>query len=141
MMARLRPGVSLAQAQTALGPVFHQWVDSTAANDRERVVLPELLVREGATGLNTLRRQYSKPLYVLLAMAGLVLSTTCAKLTNLLLAIAAASRREMAVRLSVGAGRFRVIRQLLTESALLASICGAVGVAFAIWGIRFLTLL
>ena len=55
MMARLRPGVSLTQAQAALGPMFHQWV-ATTANDRERAALPELLVREGAAGLNTLRR-------------------------------------------------------------------------------------
>ena len=61
MMARLRPGVSLTQAQAALGPVFHQWVASTA-NERERATLPELLIQEGAAGLNTLRRQYSKPL-------------------------------------------------------------------------------
>jgi len=141
IMARLRSGVSLAQARATLATPFHQWVGSTATNDKERANLPELLVSEGAGGLDTLRRQYSKPLYFLLTLVGLILAIACANIANLLLARAAARRREIALRLSVGAGRLRVIRQLLTESVVLASLGGFLGVLFAIWSIRFLTLL
>ena len=141
MMGRLRPGVSMAQAQAALAPRFHQWVATTATTDGERAKLPALILNPGAAGLGSLRRKYSKPLYVLLMMAGLILAITCANITNLLLARAAARRREMAVRLSLGAGRFRVVRQLLTESVMLASLGGALGVLFAIWGMRSLTFL
>ncbi len=141
VMGRLRPGVGIAQAQAALAPAFAQWVAGTAANDRERENLPTLVVKEGAAGLDTLRRRYSQPLYVLLTLVGLILALACTNVANLLLARASARRREMALRMSVGAGRLRIVRQLLTESVLLASLGGALGVVFAVWGMRVLTVL
>jgi macrolide transport system ATP-binding/permease protein len=139
-MARLRPGVTAAQAQAALAPVFSAW-KATTDTRRPKADLPTLVVKESAGGLDGLQRTYSKPLYLLLALVGLILAIACANIANLLLARSAARAREMAVRLSMGAGRLRVIRQLLTESLLLSGIGGALGVAFAIWGIRFVTLL
>ncbi|MFL6354163.1 MAG: ABC transporter permease, partial [Bryobacteraceae bacterium] len=139
IMGRLRPGVSRAQAQAALAPLFQQWVASTAGNDRERSNLPALVVNEGTGGLDTLRRQYSKPLYVLMTLVGLILVLACVNVANLLLARAVARKHEIALRLSLGAGRLRVIRQLLTESVLLGAFGGATGMFVAVWGIRFLS--
>jgi macrolide transport system ATP-binding/permease protein len=141
MMGRLRAGVSMEEAQATLAPRFHRWVEATATSDGERANLPALLLNPGAGGLGGLRRQYAQPLWVLLGMVGLILALTCANTANLLLARAAARRREMAVRLSLGAGRLRVVRQLLTESVMLAALGGTCGVVLANWGVQALTLL
>ena len=139
VMGRLRPGISRAQAQAVLAPVFRRWVASTAANDRERSNLPVLIVSQGAGGVDSLRRQYSKPLYVLMVLVGLILCLACANIANLLLARAAARKTEIALRMSLGASRLRIVRQLLTESVFLGMLGGAMGILFALWGIRFLT--
>jgi predicted permease len=134
---RLAPGVTVERAQQHANLVFRQGIEayySGLANvaDRKRAVNQHLTLRDAATGASSLRGSFSEPLFVLLGAAALVLLIACANLGNLLLARTTARSREMSVRLALGAGRGRLVRQLLTESLSLAAIGGVVGVVVAV---------
>ena len=148
VLGRLRPGASIAQARTRLEPLFEAALDSMkgdlkdwSKHDRDAFLAERLVVNGAITGTSGLRWEYwdySNTLKILVGMTGIVLLIACVNVSNLLMARSAARAQEIGIRLAIGAGRGRIIRQLLTENILLALVGGTVGLLVAPWGHRIL---
>ena len=141
IVGRLAPGQTREQAEARLAAFHPQLRENTKphdwrAKDLESYLEEPIVLVEGATGLSNLRDRYSRPLYVLLGVVALVLTIACANMANLLLAQSVARRRELAVRLSLGAGRGTLVRQLLVESIMLSTIGALAGLLIARFGSR-----
>jgi predicted permease len=130
VMARLRPGVTVAQARAGMPPLLES-LRADLRVDAQNDYLGAITIEPGGGGLSSLRDYYAQPLRLLMALVAVVLLIACANVANLLVAQSAARRREFAVRLAIGAGRARVVRQLLTESFLLAAMASVAGLALA----------
>jgi hypothetical protein len=138
LMGRLKPGISREQADAAIQVIWPHVMEATTPEripvDRRAIYLARRTGLEpGRTGFSAVRRQFSTPLYILLGLVGMVFAAACANTGSLMLARAETRRREMAIRLSLGCGQGRLVRQLLTEGLILALIAGMAGGLLARW--------
>ncbi|MFI5178441.1 MAG: ABC transporter permease [Vicinamibacterales bacterium] len=147
VFGRLRPGVTIDQAKAALQPYFHGILEQevldaafsgTTTYTRGEFLKGQVDLLDAAQGRSPIRKQLSQPLWLLLGIVGGVLLIACANVASLLIARATARQKEIAVRLALGAGRRRIVGQLLVESVLLAAVGGVLGLVIASWTTRFL---